>query len=107
MVIQQMTRDQFVATPIAVSEFRNNPAASAFDSVNANGAHQINKRGLDILLLSDLIKSNVGNAAASRQMEGNNASSKEPMVFGVEATRKIMLETTLKASKNAVLEFAE
>ncbi len=107
MAVQLMTKHQFVAAPAAVCDFRNIPVVTLFDSVYDIGARQINKRGLDTVLISGLIQLSVGKKPATRRHEGGNPSAKEPLIFGVEATRKVMDGTSLKASKDALLDFSD
>ncbi len=97
-----MSKSQFVTTLAEKSGLNKKQATSALDTINAMVAQQLGKRGPGEVLIPGLLKLNVVDKPATRQHEGINPFTKEPMIYKAKAARKVIKVRLLKALKDAV-----
>jgi nucleoid DNA-binding protein len=77
-------------------------ASSALDAINATIAEQLGKQGSGEVIIPGLLKLNVIDKPATRQHEGVNPFTKEPMTYKAKAAHKVIKVRILKALKDAV-----
>lgn len=99
---QRLTKSQFVTTMAKKSGLNKKQANSALDTINAMVAQQLGKRGPGEVLIPGLLRLSVVDKAATRQHEGFNPFTKEPMTYKAKAARKVIKVRPLKALKDAV-----
>ena len=99
---KKMSKSQFVATLAEKSGLNKKQASSALDTINAIIAQQLGKRGLGEVLIPGLLKLNIVDKPATRQHEGINPFTKEPMTYKAKAARKVIKVRPLKALKDAI-----
>jgi DNA-binding protein HU-beta len=99
---KRMSKSQFVATLAKKSGLDKKQATSALDTINAMVAQQLSKRGPGEVLIPGLLKLSVVDKPATRQHEGVNPFTKEPMTYKAKAARKVIRVRPLKALKDAV-----
>ena len=102
MPIKRMTKTQFVTTLAEKSGLNRKQATSALDTINAMVAQQLGKRGPGEVLIPGLLKLNVIAKPATRQHQGINPFTKEPMTYKAKAARKVIKVRPLKALKDAI-----
>ena len=102
MANKRMSKSQFVTTLAEKSGLNRKQAASALDTINAMVAQQLGKRGPGEVIIPGLLKLSVVDKSATRQHEGVNPFTKEPMTYKAKAARKIIKVRPLKALKDAV-----
>jgi nucleoid DNA-binding protein len=99
---KRMTKSQFVTTLAEKSGLNKKQATSALDTINAMVAQQLGKRGPGEVLIPGLLRLNIVNKPATRQHEGLNPFTREPMTYKAKAARKVIRVRPLKALKDAV-----
>jgi DNA-binding protein HU-beta len=99
---KRMSKSQFVTTLAEKSGLNKKQATSALDTINAMVAQQLGKRGPGEVLIPGLLRLNIVNKPATRQHEGVNPFTKEPMTYKAKAARKVIRARPLKALKDAV-----
>lgn len=99
---KRMSKSQFVTALADKSGLNNKQASSALDAINAMVAEQLGKRGPGEVLIPNLLKLNVVEKPATRQHEGVNPFTKEPMTYKAKAAHKVIKVRLLKALKDAV-----
>jgi nucleoid DNA-binding protein len=99
---KRMSKAQFVTTLAEKSGLNRKQAVSALDSINTIVAQQLGKRGPGEVLIPGLLKLNVVDKPATRQHEGINPFTKQPMTFKAKAARKVIKVRPLKALKDAI-----
>jgi nucleoid DNA-binding protein len=99
---KKMSKSQFVATLAEKSGLNKKQASSALDTINAIIAQQLGKRGPGEVLIPGLLKLNIVDKPATRQHEGINPFTKEPMTYKAKAARKVIKVRPLKALKDAI-----
>ncbi len=102
LATQRMSKSQFVTTLAGKSGLNKKQATSALATINAMVAHQLGKRGPGEVLIPGLLNLNVVNKPASRQHEGLNPFTQEPMTYNARAARKVIKVRPLKALKDAI-----
>jgi nucleoid DNA-binding protein len=99
---KRMSKAQFVTTLAEKSGLNRKQAVSALDSINTIVAQQLGKRGPGEVLIPGLLKLNVVDKPATRQHEGINPFTKQPMTFKAKAASKVIKVRPLKALKDAI-----
>ncbi len=99
---KRMSKSQFVTTMAEKSGLNKKQAISALDTINAMVTQQLGKGGPGEVLIPGLLKLNVVDKPATRQHEGVNPFTKEPMTYKAKAARKVIKVRLLKALKDAV-----
>jgi nucleoid DNA-binding protein len=102
MTSKRMSKSQFVTTLAEKSGLNRKQATSALDTINTMVAQQLGKRGPGEVLIPGLLKLNVVDKPATRQHEGVNPFTKEPMTYKAKAARSIIKVRPLKALKDAI-----
>jgi len=102
MANKRMSKSQFVTTLAEKSGLNRKQAAAALDTINAMVAQQLGKRGPGEVLIPGLLRLHVVDKPATRQHEGVNPFTKEPMTYKAKAARKVIKVIPLKALKDAV-----
>ena len=99
---KRMSKSQFVITLAEKSGLNKKQASSALDAINTMIVEQLSKRGPGEVLIPGLLKLNVVDKPATRQHEGVNPFTKEPMTYKAKAARKVIKVRLLKTLKDAV-----
>ncbi len=99
---KRMNKSQFVSALAEKSGLDKKQAASALDTINAMVAQQLGKQGPGEVLIPGLLILNVVEKPATRQHEGVNPFTKEPMTYKAKPARKVIRVRTLKALKDAI-----
>ena len=99
---KRMNKSQFVATLAEKSGLDKKQAASALDTINAMVAQQLGKRGPGEVLIPGLLKLNVVDKPATKEHEGVNPFTQEPMTYKAKAARRVIKVRPLKALIDAV-----
>ena len=99
---KRMNKSQFVSALAEKSGLDKKQAVSALDTINALVAQQLGRRGPGEVLIPGLLKLNVVEKPATRQHEGINPFTKEPMTYKAKAARKVIKVRPLKALKDAI-----
>jgi len=99
---KRMSKSQFVTALAEKSGLNKKQVTSMLDTINAVVAQQLSKRGPGEVLIPGLIKLNVVDKPATRQHEGINPFTKEPMTYKAKAARKVIKARPLKALIDAI-----
>jgi nucleoid DNA-binding protein len=99
---KRMSKSQFVTTLAEKSGLDKKQATSALDTINAIVAQQLGQGGPGEVLIPGLLRLNVVDKPATRQHEGVNPFTKEPMTYKAKPARKVIKVRLLKALKDAV-----
>lgn len=99
---KRMSKSEFVDALAEKSGLNKKQATSALDAINAIVAQQLGKRGPGEVLIPNLLSLNVVVKPATRQHEGINPFTKEPMTYKAKPARKVIKVRPLKALKDAV-----
>ena len=99
---KRMNKSQFVTTLAEKSGLNKKQATAALDTINAMVAQQLGTRGPGEVLIPGLLKLNVVKKPATREHEGINPFTKEPMTYKAKAARKVIKVRPLKALKDAI-----
>jgi nucleoid DNA-binding protein len=97
-----MSAAQFIVTLAEKSGLNKQQALSAMKTINAMVVEQLGKRGPGEVLIPGLLKLNVVEKPATKQHEGVNPFTNEPMTFSAKAAHKVVRVRILKALKDAV-----
>lgn len=99
---KRMSKSQFVITLAEKSGLNKKQASSALDALNEMIVEQLSKRGPGEVLIPGLLKLNVVDKPATRQHEGVNPFTKEPMTYKAKPAHKVIKVRLLKTLKDAV-----
>jgi DNA-binding protein HU-beta len=99
---KRMSKSQFVAALAEKSGLSKQQTISALDTINTMVAQQLGKQGPGEVLIPGLLKLNVVEKPATKQHEGINPFTKEPMTYKAKAAHKVIKVRLLKALKDAV-----
>ena len=99
---KRMSKSEFVTTLAEKSGLNQKQASSALDVINAIVAEQLGKQGPGEVLIPGLLNLNVVDKPATRQHEGVNPFTKEPMTYKAKPAHKVIKVRLLKALKDAV-----
>jgi len=99
---KRMSNSQFVATLAEKSGLNKKQATSVLNTINVMVAQQLSKRGPGEVLIPGLLRLNVVDKPATRQHEGVNPFTKEPMTYKAKAARKVIKVRPLKALIDAI-----
>lgn len=102
MTNKRMSKAQFVDSIAEKSGLTKKQAASVLDAMNAVVAQQLGKRGPGEVLIPGLLQLSIVDKPATRQHEGINPFTKEPMTYKAKPARKVIRARPLKALKDAV-----
>jgi DNA-binding protein HU-beta len=99
---KRMSKSQFVAALAEKSGLSKQQTMSALDTINTMVAQQLGRQGSGEVLIPGLLKLNVVEKPATKQHEGINPFTKEPMTYKAKAAHKVIKVRLLKALKDAV-----
>jgi DNA-binding protein HU-beta len=99
---KRMSKSQFVAALAEKSGLSKQQTMSALDTINTMVAQQLGRQGPGEVLIPGLLKLNVVEKPATKQHEGINPFTKEPMTYKAKAAHKVIKVRLLKALKDAV-----
>jgi len=99
---KRMSKSQFVTTLAEKSGLDKKQVTSVLNTINAMVAQQLSKRGPGEVLIPGLLRLNVVDKPATRQHEGVNPFTKEPMTYKAKAARKVIKARPLKALIDAI-----
>jgi DNA-binding protein HU-beta len=99
---KRMSKSQFVTAVAEKSGLNQKQVSSALDAINEMVAEQLGKQGPGEVLIPGLLKLNVIDKPATRQHEGVNPFTKEPMTYKAKAAHRVIKVRLLKALKDAV-----
>lgn len=99
---KRLTKSEFVATLAEKSGLDMKQTRSALNTINAMVAQQLGKQGPGEVLIPGLLKLNVVARPATKEHEGINPFTKEPMTFKAKAARKVIKVRPLKSLKDSI-----
>ncbi len=99
---KRLSRSQFVTILAKKSGLNKKQASTALHTINAMVAQQLGKRGPGEVLIPGLLKLSAIDRPATRQHEGFNPFTKQPMTYKAKAASKVIKVRPLKALKDAV-----
>jgi len=102
MAKNRMSKAQFVTAVAEKSGLTKKQANAALDAINAVVALELGKKGPGEVILPGLLKLSVVNKPATREHEGVNPFTKEPMTYKAKTARKVVKIRALKALTDAV-----
>ena len=102
MAKKRMSKVQFVTAVAEQSGLTKKQANAALDAINAVVAGELGKKGPGEVILPGLLRLSVVNKPATREHEGVNPFTKEPMTYKAKTARKVVKIRALKALTDAV-----
>ncbi len=102
MTNKRMSAAQFIVTLAEKSGLNKQQALSVMKTINVMVVEQLGKRGPGEVLIPGLLKLSVVEKPATKQHEGVNPFTNEPMTFKAKAAHKVVRVRILKALKDAV-----
>jgi nucleoid DNA-binding protein len=102
MASKRMSKGQFVTAVAEKSGLTKRQANAALDAINTVVTRELGKKGPGEVVLPGLLKLSVVNKPATREHEGVNPFTKEPMTYKAKAARKVVKIRALKALTDAV-----
>jgi len=102
MAKKRMNQTQFVNAVAEKSGLTKKQAKAALDSINEIMRRELGKNGPGEFVLPGLLKLSVVVKPATREHEGVNPFTKEPMTYKAKAARKVVKVRPLQALKDAV-----
>lgn len=102
MSSKRMTKGQFVTALAEKSGLTNRQANGALAAIHTVVARELSSKGPGEVVLPGLLKLSIAHKPATRQHEGINPFTKEPMHYKARAARKVVRMRALKALKDAV-----
>lgn len=102
MTNKRMSAAQFIVTLAEKSDLNKQQALSVMKTINVMVVEQLGKRGPGEVLIPGLLKLSVVEKPATKQHEGVNPFTNEPMTFKAKAAHKVVRVRILKALKDAV-----
>jgi nucleoid DNA-binding protein len=102
MAKKRMSKAQFVTAVAEETGLTKKQANAALDAINAVVARELGKKGPGEFILPGLLKLSVVNKPATREHEGVNPFTKEPMTYKAKTARKVVKIRALKALTDAI-----
>jgi nucleoid DNA-binding protein len=102
MSSKRMTQGQFVTALAEKSGLTGRQAKGALAAIQTMVAHELSSKGPGEVILPGLLKLSLAHKPATRQHEGINPFTKEPMQYKARAARTVVKMRVLKALKDAV-----
>ena len=102
MANKRMSKSLFVTTLAEKSGLTKTQASIALDTISAMVAQQLGKQGPGEVLLPGLLVMYVVDKPATREHEGINPFTKEPMTYKAKAARRVIKVRPLKSLIDAV-----
>ncbi|HSB89055.1 MAG TPA: HU family DNA-binding protein [Anaerolineales bacterium] len=102
MAKKRMNQTQFVNAVAEKSGLTKKQAKAALDSISEIMRRELGKNGPGEFVLPGLLKLSVVVKPATREHEGINPFTKEPMTYKAKAARKVVKVRPLQGLKDAV-----
>lgn len=102
MAKKRMNKTQFVNAVAEKSGLTKKQANAVLDAMNAIMRRELGKNGPGEFVLPGLLKLSVVTKPATREHEGINPFTKEPMTYKAKPARKVVKVRPLQALKDAV-----
>jgi len=102
MASKRMSKGQFVTAVAEKSGLTKKQTNAALDAMTKVMTRELGKKGPGEFVFPGLLKLTVVNKPATRQHEGVNPFTKEPMTYKAKAARKVVKIRALKALTDAV-----
>lgn len=102
MAKKRMNKTQFINAVADKSGLSKKEAKAVLDAINAILPRELGKDGPGEVILPDLVKLSVVHKPATRDREGINPFTKEPMTYKAKPARKVVKVRPLKALTDAV-----
>jgi len=102
MASNRMSKGQFMAAVAEKSGLSKKQANAALDAITKVVTSELGKKGPGEVILPGLLRLSVVNKPATREHEGINPFTKEPMTYKAKAARKVVKIRALKALTDAV-----
>jgi nucleoid DNA-binding protein len=99
---KRLSKSQFVTAVAEKSGLNQKQASSVLDAINVIVVEQLSKRGPGEVLIPGLLKLNVVDKPATKQHEGVNPFTKEPMTYKAKPASKAIKVRIVKTLKDAV-----
>jgi nucleoid DNA-binding protein len=97
-----MSKGQFVTAVAEKSGLTKKQANAALEAINAVVTRELGKKGPGEVVLPGLLKLSLVIKPATRQHEGINPFTKEPMTYKAKPARKVVKIRALKVLADAV-----
>jgi nucleoid DNA-binding protein len=97
-----MSKTQFETALAEKSGLTKKQAKAALDAINTIVTRELGKKGPGEFVFPGLLKLSVVNKPATRQHEGINPFTKQPMTYKAKAARKVVKIRALKTLNDAV-----
>ena len=102
MAGKRMSKTQFVAAVAEKSGLTKKETNAALEAITKVVTRELGKKGPGEVVLPGLIKLSVVVKPATRQHEGVNPFTKEPMTYKAKPARKVVKARALKTLTDAV-----
>ncbi len=102
MASKRMSKTQFVAAVAEKSGLTKKQANAALEAINTVVTRELGKKGPGEVVLPGLLKLSLVIKPATRQHEGVNPFTKEPMTYKARPARKVVKVRALKSLTDAV-----
>ncbi len=102
MASKRMSKGQFVTAVAEKSGLTKKETNAALEAITAVVTRELGKKGPGEVVFPGLLKLSVVNKPATREHEGLNPFTKEPMTYKARAARKVVKIRALKALTDAV-----
>ena len=102
MANKRMSKTQFVTAVAEKSGLTKKQASAALEAVNAVVVRELGSKGPGEVILPGLLKLSVVKKPATRQHEGINPFTKQPMTYKAKAARKVVKIRALKTLNDSV-----
>lgn len=99
---KKMSKSQFVTALAEKSGLNKKQATASLETINVIVAQQLGQKGPGEVIIPGLLKLSIVVKPATRQHEGINPFTKQPMTFQAKPARKVVRVRPLKALKDAV-----
>ncbi len=102
MAGKRMTKSQFIADLAEKSGLTKKQAVASVDAIGAIVVQQLGKRGPGDVLIPGLLRLMIVDKPATKEHEGVNPFTSEPMTYKAKAARRVIRVRPLKVLKDAV-----
>lgn len=102
MANKRMSKTQFVTAVAEKSGLTKKQASAALEAVNTVVVRELGTKGPGEVIFPGLLKLSVVKKPATRQHEGINPFTKQPMTYKAKAARKVVKIRALKTLNDAV-----
>ncbi len=102
MASKRMSKGQFVTAVAEKSGLTKKETNAALEAITAVVTRELGKKGPGEVVFPGLLKLTVVNKPATREHEGINPFTKEPMTYKARAARKVVKVRALKTLTDAV-----